>query len=42
MKADKAEIPNKASYTVGFLAKPAVTKDSNVVPVTPLSRVTTD
>jgi len=37
MKADKAEVPNKASYTVGFPNKPAVTKDSNVVPVTPPS-----
>jgi len=37
MKADKAEVPNKASYTVGFPNKPAVTKDSNEVPVTPPS-----
>ena len=37
MKADKAEVPNKASYTIGFPNKPAVTKDSNEVPVTPPS-----
>ncbi len=36
-KKDKTEIPNKATYRVDFPNNPGVTKDSNIVPVTPPS-----
>ena len=35
VKEDKVQVPNKAQYRVDLPNKPGVTKDSNVVPVTP-------
>ncbi len=36
-KDDKIQVPNKATYRIGFPNRPGVTKDSNEVPVTPPS-----
>ena len=40
VKEDKVQVPNKAQYRVDLPNKPGVTKDSNVVPVTPPSEPT--